>query len=168
MDHSSYVVTFASAAYTVNPCWFHACFEVDVTGHCVDVTVTATLPSDAVWISSEVEIDYAESSTPEVSDNDASGHCGKVDDGLDAVSDSGTDTDDDDPTRLPLMQATQYEACSLAFEDLKNAGWNDWDMNDLVLDVTSFYVVNGSGGIESVIVTYEVLAAAQVKILSCT
>ena len=31
-------------------------------------------------------------------------------------------------------------------------------MNDLVLDVTSFYVVNASDGIESVVVTYEVLA----------
>lgn len=121
-------------------------------------TVASTLPADAVWIVSDVVVDYYESATSEVSDNDASGHCGIVDDGVDHVSDAGTITDDDDPTRLPLMQATQFEACSLAFEDLKNAGWNDWDMNDLVLDVTSFYLVNASGGIESLIVTYEVLA----------
>ena len=41
---------------------------------------------------------------------------------------------------------------------MKNAGWNDWDMNDLVLKVCSFYVVNASSDIESVIVTYELLA----------
>ena len=123
-----------------------------------DVTVTATPANDAVWIESAVVIDYTESSTSEVSDNDPSGHCGIVDNGVDHASDAGAATDDDDPTRLPLLQATVYESSVLAFEDLKNAGWNDWDMNDLILDITSFYIVNASDEIESVVVTYEVLA----------
>ena len=122
------------------------------------VTLTAAIPTDTTWIESVVTVDYLQSDTTEVSDNDTSGHCGIVDDGLDHVSDAGLATDDDDPTRLPLLGAAYYESCTLAFEDLKNAGWNDWDMNDLVLDVTSFYIVNSSNQIECLIVTYEVLA----------
>ena len=61
-------------------------------------------------------------------------------------------------TPLACRCRQAYESCTLAFEDLKNAGWNDWDMNDLILDVTSFYIVNSSQEIESLIVTYEVLA----------
>ena len=123
-----------------------------------DVTVADTLPSDAVWIESAVVIDYAESDSPEVSDNDASGHCGIVDNGLDHASDAGTSTDDDDPTLLPLLQSTVYEGCTLAFEDLKNAGWNDWDMNDIVLDIETYYVVNQNDEIESMTMKYQILA----------
>jgi LruC domain-containing protein len=103
-------------------------------------------------------MDYAESSTAEVSDNDPSGHCGIVDNGLDHASDEGSDTGDDDPSLLPLLQATVYESCILAFEDLQNAGWCDWDMNDIVLDIHSYYVVNQSDEIESLVVTYQLLA----------
>ena len=123
-----------------------------------DVTVAADLPADAVWIESAVVMDYAESSTAEVSDNDPSGHCGIVDNGLDHASDEGSDTDDDDPTLLPLLQATVYESCILAFEDLKNAGWNDWDMNDIVLDIETYYVVNQNDAIESMTMKYQLLA----------
>ena len=122
------------------------------------VTLSATIPSGTTWIESAVTVDYLQSNTTEVSDNDITGHCGILDDGEDHASDAGLATDDDDPTRLPLWDSAYYESCTLAFEDLKNAGWNDWDMNDLVLDVTSFYVVNASDDVESMIVTYEVLA----------
>ena len=146
---SDYVISFASGS-TIPP-GFSLVFEVDVT-------VAATLPSDAVWIESAVVIDYAESDSSEVSDNDASGHCGIVDNGLDHASDAGTSTDDDDPTLLPLLQSTVYESCILAFEDLKNAGWNDWDMNDIVLDIETYYVVNQNEDIESMVMKYQLLA----------
>ena len=146
---SDYVITFASGSSI--PPGFSLVLEVDVT-------VAATLPSDAVWIESAVVIDYAESDSSEVSDNDASGHCGIVDNGLDHASDAGTSTDDDDPTLLPLLQSTVYESCILAFEDLKNAGWNDWDMNDIVLDIETYYVVNQNEDIESMVMKYQLLA----------
>ena len=71
----------------------------------LDVVVVADLPADAVWIESAVVLDCANNDSPEVSDNDVSGHCGILDDGLDHASDDGTSTADDDPTRLPLVQA---------------------------------------------------------------
>jgi LruC domain-containing protein/uncharacterized repeat protein (TIGR01451 family) len=123
-----------------------------------EVTVAADLPAEAVWIESAVVMDYAESSTAEVSDNDPSGHCGIVDNGVDHLLDEGSDTGDDDPSLLPLLQACVYESCILAFEDLQNAGWCDWDMNDIVLDIHSYYVVNQSDEIESMVVSYQLLA----------
>ena len=69
----------------------------------LDVTVASTLPNNAVWIESAVQVDSLQSATTEYSDNDPSGHCGVVDNGLDHASDAGLATDDDDPTRLPMQ-----------------------------------------------------------------
>ena len=122
------------------------------------VSVDQSLPTGLNKISSAVRVNCIENALSAISDNDASGHCGIVDDGLDHVLDSGSDTDDDDPTNLPLMQGTFAESCILAFEDLQNAGWCDWDMNDIILDISSYYVVDGSNNVESMVVTYQLLA----------
>ena len=122
------------------------------------VAVNESLPADLNKISSVVSVDCLQSYATVISDNDPTGHCGIVDDGLDHAADSGLDTSDDDPTQLPLLQGTFAETCTLAFEDLQNAGWCDWDMNDIVLDITSYYVVDQSNAIESMVVTYQLLA----------
>ena len=124
----------------------------------LQVTVDQSLAAELNKIRSVVSVDCAENGLSEISDNDVSGHCGIVDDGLDHADDAAQLTDDDDPTDLPLLQGTFSESCILAFEDLQNAGWCDWDMNDIILDITSYYVVDGSNNIESMVVTYQLLA----------
>ena len=123
----------------------------------LQVVVNTSLPSSAKWITSEVEITYDEETNVVDSDNDPTGHCGIVDDGYD-TNDTDSTTIDDDPTKLPLLQGTQYEESILAFEDLKNAGWNDWDMNDIILQVYSFYIVDGSDNIEYFSTMQQILA----------
>ena len=124
----------------------------------LQVEVDYGLPADAAWITSTVIINHDDSSDSVVSDNDTSGHCGINDDGFDHPLDTGVYTNDDDATKLPLMQATQFESCILAFEDLKNRGWNDWDMNDLVLRIASYYTLDSNNDVEAVFVTHHVLA----------
>ena len=119
----------------------------------LQVEIDSGLPTNAAWITSAVITDYDEGSDSVVSDNDTSGHCGINDDGFDHALDAGVYTNDDDATKLPLMQATQFESCILAFEDLKNRGWNDWDMNDLVLEVASYYTLDSNNDVEAVFVT---------------
>lgn len=122
------------------------------------VIVREEMPPEARYIESRVTINHDSSSYPVVSDNDPNGHCGIFDDGIDHPEDIDQITGDDDPTRLPLSQATQYEHCTLAFEDLQNAGWNDWDMNDLILDIYSYYTLAPDGGLELLVVSYQPLA----------
>ena len=124
----------------------------------LSVDINTSLPTDAAWITSAVITDYDESSESVVSDNDTSGHCGISDDGYDHALDAGVLTYDDDPTKLPLLQATTSETCILAFEDLKDRGWNDWDMNDLILNVASYYMLDGDNNVEAMFVTYHVIA----------
>ena len=120
--------------------------------------MNASLPPEAVWISSSVNGTYDEDTKIIVSDNDAQGHCGIREDGVDDLLDEGWDVGDDDPAKLPLLQATVYEECILAFEDLKNVGWNDWDMNDMILRIYSFYIVNGANHLVHMSVTQQILA----------
>jgi LruC domain-containing protein/uncharacterized repeat protein (TIGR01451 family) len=122
------------------------------------VEVIAELPAEARWVESAVSLSCLESAHVFVSDNDANGHCGIVDDGLDHNLDTGSLTHDDDPTKLPLLQGTYAEHCLLAFEDLQNAGWCDWDMNDLVLDISTYYVLDAQNNVESMISVYQPLA----------
>lgn len=122
------------------------------------VTVNDELPSELNKITSAVSVTSLESAFPAISDNDSTGHSGIEDDGLDSSSDADVYTNDDDPTELPLMQGTVFERCTLAFEDLQNAGWNDWDMNDIVLDISTYYVVDENNNIESLVATYQILA----------
>lgn len=124
----------------------------------LEVAVPEGLSADVRKIESQVAVSYVESTRLVYSDNDPSGHCGIVDDGLDRDEDLGDLTDDDDPCVLPLLQGTFAEHCNLAFEDLQNAGWCDWDMNDLVLDVSSFYLLNANGEVEALSVRYQALA----------
>ena len=124
----------------------------------LQVEIDSGLPADAAWITSAVITDYDESSDSAVSDNDPTAHCGIVDDGYDHALDADVYTNDDDATKLPLMQGTVSESCILAFEDLKNRGWNDWDMNDLVLVIASYYTLDANNDVEAVFVTYHVIA----------
>ena len=78
----------------------------------LSVDIDAGLPADASWITSEVITDYDESSDSVVSDNDTTGHCGITDDGYDHAQDAGVYTNDDDPTKLPLLQATHSRPAS--------------------------------------------------------
>lgn len=121
-------------------------------------TVNEALPAEALTISHQAFASCDESTYLAVGDNDTSGHCGIEDDGLDHALDADVYTNDDDPTVMPLLQGTVSEHCYLAFEDLQNAGWNDWDMNDIVLDISSYYVINANEAVESVVVTYQLLA----------
>ena len=122
------------------------------------VTVDNELPSALNKITSSVSVNSLESAFPAISDNDSTGHSGIEDDGLDHSSDADVYTNDDDPSELPLMQGTVFERCTLAFEDLQNAGWNDWDMNDIILDATTYYVVDANSNIESLVATYQLLS----------
>ena len=122
------------------------------------VEIDASLNPEARTVSLQIVSICNESTAPAISDNDSNGHCGIEDDGIDHPLDSDIYTNDDDPTVMPLLQGTISERCYLAFEDLQNAGWNDWDMNDLVLDVSSYYVINSNEDVESVVVTYQLLA----------
>ena len=118
----------------------------------------AVLPVEAREISNSSSLTYAERSVSIVSDNDATGHAPVLDDGVDDPSDTGALTSDDDPTALPLLQAAITERSYLAFEDLKNRGWSDWDHNDLLLDITTHYIADAAGAVESVIVLYQIIA----------
>lgn len=54
---------------------------------------------------------------------------------------------------------TNYRDSSLiAYEDLKNSGWNDWDVNDFVASWKSLIEVNSTGGITKITYDYEALA----------
>ena len=54
--------------------------------------------------------------------------------------------------------ATPVRAGMLAFEDLRQAGWNDWDYNDVLLDITTTYILSDDAGVASVEISYEILA----------
>lgn len=123
-----------------------------------EVEVNASLPSDAYKIVNSASATFAERSTLEVSDNDPNGHDPMEDDGVDDANDSGSSTADDDPTVLYLMQGATTMRSYLAFEDLKNRGWSDWDHNDILLDITTHYLTDGNGDVESVIVLYQIIA----------
>ncbi len=123
-----------------------------------EVDVDLELDPSAMKITNTATATFGERSTQIISDNDPEGHDTTEDDNEDSEFDSGIDTDDDDPTVLPLLQAVTVERSYLAFEDLKNRGWNDWDHNDVVLDVTTYYVTDSSNNVEDVIVIYQMIA----------
>ena len=164
-DNTTYVVdslTVDDVAYAIDPTNGLVLASLDASSSVVlklIVEVNASLPTDAVWISSSVNGTYDEN--PDitiVADNNVQGHCGIREDGFDDLLDNGWDVGDDDPTKLPLLQGTTYEDCLLAYEDLKNKGWNDWDMNDIILRIFSFYVVNGANQITHLSVHQQIIA----------
>lgn len=53
---------------------------------------------------------------------------------------------------------TYRDSSLIAFEDLKNSGWNDWDVNDFVASWKSAIEVNNNGGIVKITYDYEALA----------
>ncbi|MDF3130152.1 LruC domain-containing protein [Kiritimatiellaeota bacterium B1221] len=122
------------------------------------VTVNHSLPADAREISNSASVQYAERSTVHFSDNDVEGHDPRGDDGEDEAGESGTGTDNDDPSVIPLGLNAELASSTLVFEDLKNQGWNDWDYNDLVLDVKTYYFINGDDQVERLRIVYQVIA----------
>ena len=120
------------------------------------VSVNASIPSSVNKISSSVKATVGTDVI--VADNDTSGHCGVADDKLDDALDLDTETHNDDPTTMPLLQGTVYESCILAFEDLQNAGWCDWDMNDLILDIVTYFVIDSNNNVEQITSTHQILA----------
>jgi LruC domain-containing protein/uncharacterized repeat protein (TIGR01451 family)/fimbrial isopeptide formation D2 family protein len=122
------------------------------------VQVDAVLPVAARVITNSASVTFAERTLTVISDNDPTGHDPVIDDGVDDALDAGEITSDDDPTQLPLLQAAISEHCYLAFEDLKNRGWSDWDHNDLLLDITTHTMTDGAGNVDSVIVVYQIIA----------
>ena len=57
----------------------------------------------------------------------------------------------------PLTRTTDSSYVS-AFEDLKNSGWNDWDVNDFVVGMRERVTYNGSNAITQLVFDYEALA----------
>ena len=123
-----------------------------------EVEVDGVLPPEARKIVNQAKVTYAERTTIEIADNDPEGHDPVTDDGIDHPVDSGVLTSDDDPTTLYLLQGAASARSYLAFEDLKNRGWSDWDHNDTLLDVTTYYMLDGDSNVEAVSVSYQILA----------
>ena len=119
------------------------------------VSVNEIIPSDANKIISSVQT--VVDGVTIFADNDVSGHCGITDDGVDSI-DIDDLTDNDDPTTMPLMQGVVFESSILAFEDLQNAGWCDWDMNDLILDIVTYFVIDSNNNVEQITSTHQILA----------
>ena len=119
------------------------------------VSINESIPSSANKIISSVQTVIDEVTI--FADNDVSGHCGITDDGVD-LADVDALTDNDDPTTMPLMQGIVFESCILAFEDLQNAGWCDWDMNDLILDIVTYFVIDSNNNVEQITSTHQILA----------
>jgi len=46
----------------------------------------------------------------------------------------------------------------VAYEDLKNSGWNDWDVNDFVVGMRERVTFNGSNKVTQIVFDYEALA----------
>jgi LruC domain-containing protein/uncharacterized repeat protein (TIGR01451 family) len=64
----------------------------------------------------------------------------------------GSDENIGNPTR------TTDSSYIVAFEDLKNSGWNDWDVNDFVAGMRERVTFNGSNQISQIVFDYEALA----------
>lgn len=64
----------------------------------------------------------------------------------------GADENISNPTR------TTDSSYIAAFEDLKNSGWNDWDVNDFVAGIRERITFNGSNQVTQIVFDYEALA----------
>jgi|GEM_PF-6296282 len=120
-----------------------------------EVQVDETLAAGVSQIVNRATVRFAERGHDVVADNDPTGHDSTVDDGIDDATDPDNDSANDDPTVLPILR--DPEIVYIAFEDLKNAGFNDYDYNDLVLKVSTFRQL-ADGGVQSMTVLYEALA----------
>lgn len=120
-----------------------------------EVMVDEPLAAGVTQIVNRATVGFAERSHRVVADNDPTGHDTTTDDGLDDDTDPDADTANDDPTVLPVLR--DPEIVYIAFEDLKNAGFNDYDYNDLVLKVTTFRQMAGDG-VAAMTILYEALA----------
>ncbi len=69
-----------------------------------------------------------------------------------------TDPTDDGKARVygPLICNTDSQ--HVAFEDLKNTGWSDWDYNDVVIDMSLEVCETAAGEIAVVLANYEIVA----------
>lgn len=69
-------------------------------------------------------------------------------------TDTATVVSDPVPTELTWDSKTY----TVAYEDLKNAGWSDWDYNDLIVRMTVKRGINYQNSISKIVVEYEALA----------
>jgi LruC domain-containing protein len=59
---------------------------------------------------------------------------------------------------VPSANVTTDSSYIAAFEDLKNSGWNDWDVNDFVVGMRERITFNGSNKVTQLVFNYEALA----------
>jgi LruC domain-containing protein/uncharacterized repeat protein (TIGR01451 family) len=65
---------------------------------------------------------------------------------------------DEDVNNGPAPTTTSDSSYITAFEDLKNSGWNDWDVNDFVVGMRERITFNGSNKVTQIVFDYEALA----------
>ncbi len=58
----------------------------------------------------------------------------------------------------PSASRTTDSSYISAFEDLKNSGWNDWDVNDFVVGMRERVTFNGTNAVTQLVFDYEALA----------
>jgi LruC domain-containing protein/uncharacterized repeat protein (TIGR01451 family) len=68
------------------------------------------------------------------------------------------DPDDHDSVRVFSQLLWQSETTFVAYEDLKNTGWSDWDYNDLVVRIDVNKGLTADGDLATLIINYEALA----------
>ncbi|MBS1515610.1 MAG: LruC domain-containing protein [Bacteroidetes bacterium] len=65
---------------------------------------------------------------------------------------------DEDINNGPAPTRTTDSSYIVAFEDLKNSGWNDWDVNDFVVGMKEKVTFDGSNNVTKIVFDYEALA----------
>ncbi len=114
----------------------------------------ATLTFDVTIDSAEAGIAYI--NTASATADDSMGNPVPADNSSRVEAD--TDPTDDGNARVygPLICNT--DSSHVAFEDLKNTGWSDWDYNDVVIDMRLEVCETAEGNIAVVLADYEIVA----------
>lgn len=63
-----------------------------------------------------------------------------------------------DVNSVPVQGKTSDSSYVVAFEDLKNSGWNDWDVNDFVVGMRERIYFDGANKVTKIVFDYEALA----------
>ena len=96
------------------------------------------------------------SNTASVTGNDVHGEPIPADNSAAVAAD--TDEDDAATTNIYGPLTCSNEEMSVAFEDLKNTGWSDWDYNDVLVRITIEKCLTQLGGLGAMNVTYNLMA----------
>ncbi len=115
---------------------------------------TATLTFDVNIDSAEAGIAYINNT--DATADDSMGNAVPADNSSRVEAD--TDPTDDGSARVygPLICNT--DSSHVAFEDLKNTGWSDWDYNDVVVEMRLEVCETAEGNIAVVLADYEIVA----------